>query len=58
MNRRKKMTQIFKKKEKKKSAKLHCAKKPIYISKAEQAMLAAKKDSAEHTNEHSPTPTK
>ena len=43
MNRRKKMTQIFKKKEKAKAAKSNPQKKPAYISKAEQAIVAAKK---------------
>ena len=57
MNRRKKMTQIFKKKQKAKSAKLHSAKKSVYISKAEQAMLASEKLADPLANEHSAIPT-
>ncbi len=40
MNRRKKLTQIFKKKDKAKKAKLNPQKKPRYITKAERDTLA------------------
>jgi hypothetical protein len=39
MNRKKKINQILKKKQKKANAKLHRSNKPRYISKAERAKL-------------------
>ncbi|WP_367989605.1 DUF2986 domain-containing protein [Vibrio sp. NTOU-M3] len=41
MNRKKKINQILKKKQKKANAKLHKSNKPRYISKAERAKLEA-----------------
>ena len=41
MNRRKKINQILKAKQKKQNAKLHKSNKPRYISKAERAKLEA-----------------
>ncbi|MEZ8143016.1 MULTISPECIES: DUF2986 domain-containing protein [Enterovibrio] len=40
MNRKKKMIQTLKKREKKKNAKLHTSNKPKYISKADREKLA------------------
>ncbi|PMH41378.1 DUF2986 domain-containing protein [Vibrio sp. 10N.286.49.B3] len=41
MNRKKKINAIFKKRMKKKTAKLHTSNKPRYISKAERAKMEA-----------------
>ncbi|PKF77006.1 DUF2986 domain-containing protein [Vibrio sp. vnigr-6D03] len=41
MNRKKKINQILKNKQKKKNSKLHKSNKPKYISKAERAKLEA-----------------
>ncbi|ELP5727648.1 DUF2986 domain-containing protein [Vibrio vulnificus] len=41
MNRKKKINQILKSKQKKQNAKLHKSNKPRYISKAERAKLEA-----------------
>ncbi|AIW18999.1 DUF2986 domain-containing protein [Vibrio coralliilyticus] len=43
MNRKKKINQILKAKQKKQNAKLHKSNKPRYISKAERAKLEAEK---------------
>ncbi len=40
MNRKKRINQVLKAKQKKKNAKLHNSNKPRYISKAERAALA------------------
>ncbi|MEZ9233459.1 DUF2986 domain-containing protein [Vibrio amylolyticus] len=41
MNRKKKINEILKKKQKKQNAKLHGSNKPRYISKAERAKMEA-----------------
>ncbi|MDP2572388.1 DUF2986 domain-containing protein [Vibrio penaeicida] len=41
MNRKKKINQILKSKQKKKNSKLHKSNKPKYVSKAERAKLEA-----------------
>ncbi|MCK6263484.1 DUF2986 domain-containing protein [Vibrio sp. ZSDE26] len=41
MNRKKKINEILKKKQKKHNAKLHSSNKPRYISKAERAKIEA-----------------
>ncbi|WP_104402125.1 DUF2986 domain-containing protein [Vibrio penaeicida] len=41
MNRKKKINQILKNKQKKKNSKLHKSNKPKYVSKAERAKLEA-----------------
>lgn len=46
MNRKKKINQILKKKQKKANAKLHRSNKPRYISKAERAKMEAEEQQA------------
>ncbi len=46
MNRKKKINEILKKKQKKANAKLHKSNKPKYISKAERAKLEAEQAQA------------
>ncbi|WP_047048273.1 DUF2986 domain-containing protein [Vibrio mexicanus] len=46
MNRKKKINEILKKKQKKANAKLHKSNKPKYISKAERAKLEAEQAEA------------
>lgn len=50
MNRKKRINQILKAKQKKQNAKLHNSNKPRYISKAERAKLEA--EQAEQAPEH------
>lgn len=45
MNRKKKINQILKAKQKKQNAKLHKSNKPRYISKAERAKMEAEEQS-------------
>ncbi|BCL72683.1 DUF2986 domain-containing protein [Vibrio nigripulchritudo] len=47
MNRKKKINEILKKKQKKKNAKLHKSNKPKYISKADRAKMEAEQASTE-----------
>ncbi|ELX8650353.1 DUF2986 domain-containing protein [Vibrio vulnificus] len=47
MNRKKKINQILKSKQKKQNAKLHKSNKPRYISKAERAKLDAMENGAD-----------
>ncbi|MEF1311873.1 DUF2986 domain-containing protein [Vibrio mytili] len=47
MNRKKKINQILKSKQKKQNAKLHKSNKPRYISKAERAKMEAEEQNAE-----------
>ncbi|WED20851.1 DUF2986 domain-containing protein [Vibrio sp. JC009] len=47
MNRKKRINQILKSKQKKKNAKLHKSNKPKYISKAERAKLEAEQQDNE-----------
>lgn len=54
MNRKKKINEILKKKQKKANAKLHKSNKPKYISKAERAKLEAEQ-AAEADTEHTET---
>ncbi|EJL6721316.1 TPA: DUF2986 domain-containing protein [Vibrio alginolyticus] len=51
MNRKKKINQILKAKQKKHNAKLHKSNKPRYISKAERAKMEAEEQNqaSEHT---------
>lgn len=52
MNRKKKINQILKNKQKKRNAKLHKSNKPKYISKAERAKMEAENaDSAVESSE-------
>ena len=57
MNRKKRINQILKSKQKKQNAKLHSSNKPRYISKAEREKMAleeAQKQASEDTSETSP----
>ncbi|MGF1695187.1 DUF2986 domain-containing protein [Vibrio kyushuensis] len=47
MNRKKKINQILKKKQKQHNAKLHSSNKPRYISKAERAKMEAEEANKE-----------
>ncbi len=47
MNRKKKINETLKKKQKKANAKLHTSNKPRYISKAEREKLAQQESAAE-----------
>ncbi|CAH0540025.1 DUF2986 domain-containing protein [Vibrio marisflavi] len=49
MNRKKKINQILKSKQKKKNAKLHKSNKPKYISKAEREKMALEQAQTEDT---------
>ncbi len=57
MNRKKKIIQTLKKKDKKKNAKLHKSTKPRYISKAEREKLASEEPQTEATESQEQTPT-
>ncbi|WP_407333512.1 DUF2986 domain-containing protein [Enterovibrio sp. 27052020O] len=46
MNRKKKIIQTLKKREKKKNAKLHTSNKPKYVSKADREKLASEESDA------------
>ncbi|MBA5760775.1 DUF2986 domain-containing protein [Vibrio sp. 404] len=46
MNRKKRINQILKSKQKKMNAKLHTSNKPRYISKAERAKMEAEQENA------------
>lgn len=48
MNRKKKINETLKKKQKKKNAKLHRSNKPRYISKAERAKMEAEAAAAQN----------
>ena len=50
MNRKKKINQILKSKQKKANAKLHKSNKPRYISKAERAKMEAEEDQQQVTD--------
>ncbi|UUM31702.1 DUF2986 domain-containing protein [Vibrio japonicus] len=50
MNRKKKINQILKAKQKKHNAKLHKSNKPRYISKAERAKLEAQNEQEQNTD--------
>ncbi len=50
MNRKKKINQILKAKQKKQNAKLHKSNKPRYISKAERAKLEAESAQSSEQN--------
>jgi len=58
MNRKKKITSILKKKDKKKNAKLNHSNKPAYISKAERTKLSVLQESNTTEDEGNTTPTK
>ncbi|NLS14578.1 DUF2986 domain-containing protein [Vibrio sp. SM6] len=47
MNRKKRINQILKAKQKKQNSKLHKSNKPRYVSKAERAQLEAQQDTNE-----------
>lgn len=51
MNRKKKMNDTLKKKQKKANAKLHTSNKPRYISKAEREKLALETQETQDTQE-------
>ncbi len=51
MNRKKKINQILKSKQKKMNAKLHKSNKPRYISKAERAKMEEQEQLAQENNE-------
>jgi hypothetical protein len=51
MNRKKKINDTLKKKQKKANAKLHTSNKPRYISKAERAKIAEQKITETQENE-------
>lgn len=50
MNRKKRINQILKKKQKQMNSKLHKSSKPRYISKAEQAKLELEKTESENSS--------
>ena len=50
MNRKKKINQALKKRVKKTNAKLHTSNKPKYVSKAEQAIIAAEFDNSNNSD--------
>ncbi|GEK11964.1 DUF2986 domain-containing protein [Pseudoalteromonas sp. McH1-7] len=50
MNRKKKIYETLKKKDKRANAKLHKSNKPRYISKAEREKIAAQQDANEASN--------
>lgn len=51
MNRKKKINQILKSKQKKMNAKLHKSNKPRYISKSERAKMEEQEQLAQENNE-------
>lgn len=51
MNRKKKINQILKSKQKKMNAKLHKSNKPRYISKADRAKMEEQEQLAQENNE-------
>ncbi|CCN32916.1 conserved hypothetical protein [Vibrio nigripulchritudo SFn27] len=57
MNRKKKINEILKKKQKKKNAKLHKSNKPKYISKADRAKMEAEQASTEESGVETSTPS-
>jgi len=52
MNRKKKINDTLKKKQKKANAKLHTSNKPRYISKAEREKLALEANASQETEEN------
>lgn len=56
MNRKKRINQILKSKQKKQNAKLHKSNKPRYISKAERAKLEAQNEQEQNTDVVLPSP--
>lgn len=57
MNRKKKINEILKKKQKKKNSKLHKSNKPKYISKADRAKMEAEQASIEESGVETSTPS-
>ncbi|CCN68632.1 DUF2986 domain-containing protein [Vibrio nigripulchritudo] len=57
MNRKKKINEILKKKQKKKNAKLHKSNKPKYISKADRAKMEAEQASTEESGVDTSAPS-
>lgn len=55
MNRKKKINEALKKRQKKTNAKLHRSNKPRYISKADRAKMEAEAQQAEQAQDVSPT---
>ncbi|MGF1737703.1 DUF2986 domain-containing protein [Photobacterium satsumensis] len=55
MNRKKKINEALKKRQKKTNAKLHRSNKPRYISKADRAKMEAEAQQAEQAQDVNPT---